>query len=122
MESLRTGDAIHRLDRVAHQVDQRLFDLDHVRENRVFGGVQGHDRMSTPASVAEAPTSSQARLNEIVKALLRLVGLASGDELAKMRDDLPRPVQLRRGFVEGFVDPGPGGSVLASRRWRTVKR
>ena len=64
--------------------------------------------------------------------MLDLVGLAARDELAKMGDDVARPMQLRRGFIEGFVDRrlrrlGPsaeevagGEEIVRGRRERLV--
>ena len=128
MESLRTGGLIHRLDRVAHQVHQRLLDLDRVREDLVFGVVQAEQDFDARI-LGRGRDEFAGALNEIVKAaLLNLVGLGARDELAKVRDDLPRPMQLRRGLVESFLDRRPGRLGLLrsrgrgqSRRWRILE-
>ena len=96
----------HRLDGVAHQVEQHLLDLDLVGEHEV--GARIELEAHADAVLLGADQRQRARLlDQLGEALDAPLALAAADEIAQAADDLAGAQRLLGGLVERVAQIAP---------------
>ena len=96
---LRNVRSLHRLECVAHKLNDNLLNLNAIDEHFVTCRVKRH--LNLDAAFPRANHRQRARLiNELLEALCLAFDFAARDVIPQSADNLPGPYRLRRTFIE----------------------